>query len=53
LEKLATLREPVDDFFDAVMVMDEDQELRENRLALLYQMRQLFLHTADLSKLAA
>jgi glycyl-tRNA synthetase beta chain len=53
LEKLATLREPVDAFFDAVMVMDEDRELRENRLALLNQMRQLFLHTADLSKLAA
>ena len=52
LERLATLREPVDAFFDAVMVMDEDQSLRENRLALLNQMRQLFLHTADLSKLA-
>ncbi len=53
LEHLATLREPVDAFFDAVMVMDEDQDLRENRLALLNQMRQLFLHTADLSKLAS
>ena len=53
LEQLATLREPVDAFFDAVMVMDEDQNLRENRLALLNQMRKLFLHTADLSRLAA
>jgi glycyl-tRNA synthetase beta chain len=53
LEHLATLREPVDAFFDAVMVMDEDQGLRENRLALLNQMRQLFLRAADLSKLAA
>jgi glycyl-tRNA synthetase beta chain len=53
LEQLATLREPVDAFFDAVMVMDEDQNLRENRLALLNQMRKLFLRTADLSRLAA
>ncbi|MGI9264578.1 MAG: glycine--tRNA ligase subunit beta [Gammaproteobacteria bacterium] len=52
LERLATLREPVDAFFDAVMVMDEDPHLRENRLALLNQMRKLFLHTADLSRLA-
>ncbi len=52
LEKLATLRKPVDDFFDAVMVMDEDAALRHNRLALLKQMRNLFLHAADLSKLA-
>jgi glycyl-tRNA synthetase beta chain len=53
LEKLATLRKPVDDFFDAVMVMDEDAALRQNRLALLKQMRDLFLHAADLSKLTA
>ncbi len=51
LERLASLREPVDDFFDKVLVMDEDPGLRENRLALLSQMRQLFLHIADLSKL--
>jgi glycyl-tRNA synthetase beta chain len=51
LERLASLRDPVDAFFDRVMVMDENPILRENRLALLSQMRQLFLHTADLSKL--
>jgi glycyl-tRNA synthetase beta chain len=51
LERLASLREPVDSFFDKVLVMDEDAVLRENRLALLSQMRQLFLYIADLSKL--
>jgi glycyl-tRNA synthetase beta chain len=51
LERLAVLRDPVDSFFDSVMVMDEDPVLRKNRLALLSQMRQLFLHTADLSRL--
>lgn len=51
LERLAVLRDPVDSFFDSVMVMDEDPVLRNNRLALLSQMRRLFLHTADLSRL--
>ncbi len=51
LERLATLREPVDAFFDSVMVMAEDEGLRQNRLALLARMRNLFLHTADLSRL--
>jgi glycyl-tRNA synthetase beta chain len=52
LECLATLREPVDAFFDTVMVMSDDDALRANRLALLSQMRELFLHTADLSRLS-
>lgn len=51
LERLAELREPVDAFFDSVMVMDENVELRNNRLGLLAALRQLFLHTADLSRL--
>jgi len=51
LERLAGLREPVDAFFDSVMVMDENAELRDNRLGLLAAVRQLFLHTADLSRL--
>ena len=51
LERLATLKEPVDAFFDSVMVMAEDEALRRNRLALLARMRSLFLHTADLSRL--
>ncbi len=51
LEKLAELRVPIDTFFDNVLVMDEDADLRGNRLALLGQLRDLFLHTADLSRL--
>lgn len=52
LERLATLREPVDAFFDKVMVMADEPELQRNRLALLSQMRELFLRTADLSRLS-
>jgi len=51
LRVLAGLREPVDNFFDKVMVMVEDRKLRDNRLALLNRLRSLFLHTADLSRL--
>ena len=51
LKILAGLREPVDAFFDQVMVMDEDPELRANRLALLASMAALFLRVADLSRL--
>ncbi|MEA3292592.1 MAG: glycine--tRNA ligase subunit beta [Pseudomonadota bacterium] len=51
LTELAKLREPVDRFFDDVMVMCEDPALRDNRLALLGEMRRLFLQAADISHL--
>lgn len=51
LKNLADLQEPVDHFFDDVMVMVDDQALRENRLVLLSQIRQLFLRIADISLL--
>jgi len=51
LMELAVLRKPVDDFFDQVMVMTDDLTVRANRLALLLQLRQLFLHIADISYL--
>ena len=51
LQRLAGLRDAVDAFFDAVMVMAEDAALRRNRLALLQQLRSLFLAIADLSRL--
>jgi len=51
LELLAGLRELVDEFFDAVMVMDEDAGLRANRLALLLRLKSLFDRIADLSVL--
>jgi len=51
LASLADLQQPVDDFFDSVMVMCEDQRLQKNRLALLQQLRGLFLQVADISYL--
>lgn len=48
---LAALREPVDSFFDQVMVMAENTALRDNRLALLQGLQALFLRAADLSRL--
>ncbi len=51
LLRLATLRGPIDAFFDAVMVMAEDPAVRANRLALLKQLSELFLQAADISRL--
>ncbi|HTE43044.1 MAG TPA: glycine--tRNA ligase subunit beta [Steroidobacteraceae bacterium] len=51
LGQLASLRAAVDAFFDGVMVMAEDEALRTNRLALLAELRGLFAHVADLSRL--
>jgi glycyl-tRNA synthetase beta chain len=51
LSQLAKLREPVDRFFDDVMVMADDNKLKNNRLALLQSLRSLFLRVADLSRL--
>jgi glycyl-tRNA synthetase beta chain len=51
MTNLAGLREEVDDFFDNVKVMDEDERLRKNRLALLQSISNLFLDTADISRL--
>ncbi|MDX1597870.1 MAG: glycine--tRNA ligase subunit beta [Marinobacter sp.] len=51
LTSLASLREPVDTFFDEVMVMADDEAIRNNRLAMLNQLRNLFLRVADISLL--
>ncbi len=51
LSKLAGLREPVDAFFDNVMVMADDEALKKNRLTLLNKLRNLFLQIADISLL--
>ncbi|WP_417534670.1 glycine--tRNA ligase subunit beta [Marinobacterium stanieri] len=51
LEKLASLRAPIDSFFDNVMVMADDPAVRANRLALLKRLRRLFLGVADISLL--
>ena len=51
LKLLASLKTPVDAFFDAVMVMDKDPALRINRLSLLANLKGLFDRIADLSVL--
>ncbi|QSR33413.1 glycine--tRNA ligase subunit beta [Marinobacterium iners] len=51
LERLAQLRQSVDNFFDQVMVMADDEALKLNRLALLARLRRLFLGVADISLL--
>jgi glycyl-tRNA synthetase beta chain len=51
LRILASLKQPVDVFFDRVMVMTDDAELRINRLALLAQLENQFLSVADISLL--
>ncbi|CCQ10691.1 Glycyl-tRNA synthetase beta chain [Pseudoalteromonas luteoviolacea B = ATCC 29581] len=51
LTRLATLRDAVDHFFDNVMVMAEDEAVKQNRLALLSQLSRLFMNTADISVL--
>ncbi len=51
LNQLSSLRDPVDAFFDSVMVMADDEAIKNNRMALLNTMNQLFLRAADLSRL--
>jgi glycyl-tRNA synthetase beta chain len=51
LAELSTLRKAVDTFFDEVMVMTDDEATRQNRLALLSELRALFLNIADISRL--
>ncbi|MGD9016963.1 MAG: glycine--tRNA ligase subunit beta, partial [Desulfobacterales bacterium] len=52
LSTMATLREPVDAFFEGVMVMADNQGLRRNRLAILARIAALFETIADFSKLS-
>jgi glycyl-tRNA synthetase beta chain len=46
------MKKPIDEFFDGVMVMVEDDTIRNNRLALLDEIGKLFLRIADFSKLS-
>lgn len=52
LTRLAALQEPVDVFFDEVMVMADDARIRQNRLGLLASLREQFLEVADISRLS-
>ncbi|QJQ95584.1 MULTISPECIES: glycine--tRNA ligase subunit beta [Halomonadaceae] len=51
LDTLASLRKPVDAFFDEVMVVAEGEAVRNNRLALLANLQDLFLEVADIAEL--
>ena len=51
LSQLAALRAPIDAFFENVMVMADDSDLKANRLRLLAQLRGLFTSVADISVL--
>jgi glycyl-tRNA synthetase beta chain len=51
LTELSKLRQSVDAFFDDVMVMTDDEAVRNNRLAMLAELRGLFLNIADVSRL--
>jgi glycyl-tRNA synthetase beta chain len=53
LQTLAALKQPVDEFFDHVMVNTEDETLRNNRLALLANLHSAMNRVADISRLAA
>ncbi|MCH8277546.1 MAG: glycine--tRNA ligase subunit beta [Proteobacteria bacterium] len=52
LNELADLRDPIDRFFDNVMVMVDDDKVKTNRLALLGELRALFLDVADISRMS-
>ncbi len=52
LKELSLLRSPVDDFFDGVMVMAEDERVKANRLSLLANIAQLFFRIGDFSKIS-
>jgi glycyl-tRNA synthetase beta subunit len=51
LLQLASLHQPIDDFFERVLVMADDQAIRENRLLILNKLRKLFLQVADIALL--
>ena len=51
LQSLTSLKEPINAFFDSVMVNADDEQLKQNRLALLAQLRALFTSVADISLL--
>jgi glycyl-tRNA synthetase beta chain len=51
LKELSLLRKPVDEFFNGVLVMAEDEKIRNNRLSLLIKIAQLFFKIGDFSKI--
>jgi len=52
LLKMKELKTPIDNFFDNVLVMDNNVEIRNNRLSILWNIRNLFFKIADFSKIS-
>ena len=52
LQLMKKLKEPIDIYFDEVLVMDEDELIRNNRLSMLWEIRDLFFKVADFSKIS-
>mgnify|MGYP000601245545 CR=1 FL=1 len=52
LASLTVLKTPLNNFFDDVMIMADDEKVKSNRVALVGKARQLFLSVADVSVLA-
>jgi glycyl-tRNA synthetase beta chain len=52
LPTVATLRKPVDSFFDGVMVLTDNEQVKQNRLALLREIADLFHVFADFSRIS-
>jgi glycyl-tRNA synthetase beta chain len=48
---MKSLKEPIDKYFDDVLVMAEDENIRLNRLSMLWEIRDLFFKIADFSKM--
>ena len=53
LTEMMALKEPVDRFFDDVMVMTDDEAVKNNRLNLLTGINQLILRVGDISRMHA
>ncbi len=51
LALLAQFKEAIDSFFEAVLVMAKDEAIRDNRLVLLYRIREMYLQMADFAKI--
>ena len=51
LEAMTELKEPIDSYFENIMVMDEDEAIRNNRVATLFRVNSLFTSIADISQL--
>ncbi|MEM4408887.1 MAG: glycine--tRNA ligase subunit beta [Candidatus Caldarchaeum sp.] len=52
LQVMRNFKEPVDEFFEKVLVMEKNEQLRLNRLSLLWEIRDLFFTIADFSKIS-